>query len=56
MSLKSAPKYFFAGACPAVKYIDGYYYVIFAGAPFVYLVRTRDFLTCVSFHQQPYPR
>jgi hypothetical protein len=39
------------GACPAVKYLpgDGYYYVIFAGAPFVYLIRTRDFVTCVAF-------
>jgi hypothetical protein len=42
------------GACPAVKYLptDGYYYVIFAGAPFVYLIRTRDFLTC-AFHGIP---
>jgi hypothetical protein len=48
------------GACPAVKYLptDGYYYVIFAGAPFVYLIRTRDFLTCVppwnSTNGRPY--
>ena len=35
------------GACPSVKYLpaDGFYYVIFAGAPFVYVVRTRDFVT-----------
>ena len=43
------------GACPAVKYVpnDGYYYVIFAGAPFVYLIRTRDFLSWEQ-PQQPF--
>ena len=35
------------GACPAVKFLpsDQHYYIAFAGAPFVYLVRTRDFVT-----------
>jgi hypothetical protein len=43
------------GACPSVKYLpsDGYYYVIFAGAPFVYIVRTRDFVTWEQ-PQQPF--
>jgi hypothetical protein len=34
------------GACPAIKFLphDQYYYVIFGGAPHVYLARTKDFV------------
>ncbi len=43
------------GACPAVKYLpqDQYYYVIFGGAPFVYLARTKDFASWEQ-PQQPF--
>lgn len=42
------------GACPAIKYLphDQYYYVIFAGQPFVYIIRTKDF---VVYEQPPQP-